>query len=77
MDSRRAGVSDEAVKGCTEGVACEPGLADGWDLGSRSGQGEEGCTCREGGLHTAGLVPQVGLFLFVCQEERALWHRAL
>lgn len=45
MDSRRAGISDEAVKGFMERVAREPGLADGWDLISRSGHGEEGC-CR-------------------------------
>lgn len=38
MDSRRGDTSDEAVKGFTGGVACEPSLSDGWDLGSRSGQ---------------------------------------
>lgn len=32
---------------------------------------------RGGGVHTALLVPQTGLFLFVCQGERAFWRRAL
>lgn len=32
MDSRTAGLSDKAAKVFTEEMACEPGLADGWDF---------------------------------------------
>lgn len=71
MDSRRAGIADEAVKGFTEGVAWEPGLADGWELGSRSGQGEEGCKGREGGLHPAWLGRKLGCSC-LCVRRRGL-----
>lgn len=80
MDSRRAGTSNEAVKGLTEGVACEPGLADGGteevEVGRKGRVLQEKTTRAKAGdgLHPAWLVPQAGLLLSVCQEERALWR---
>lgn len=75
MDSRRAGTSGEAVKGLTEGVACEPGLAAGEteeaEVGRRGRVLQEKTTrAKAGGWTAPGMVGPAGWAVPVCVSGR-------